>query len=473
MILPIDQKDGASLNDVIQTELRAIIPATPGFPLTDTGNAERLARQSGAILRYLHEDRAWLVYKGGVWVSDPPTVYRLATQAARSIANEAARETDPEKRRAMLKHALKSENRGGLNAALAVAQNLPRLTVAVSELNSDPMLFNLRNGTVNLRTGELLAHSPAHLITKQSPVVYDYKADCPLWIQFLERVFCSDNDLIRLVQQLIGICLTQDVSLQRMIVFFGRGANGKSTLLNVVLTLLGSYGKQAEPNLLFNRGGSAHPTGTADLFGASLAVCSESNDARSFDEAVVKRLTGGDPVKARFMGKDFFSFCPTHKLILATNYLPTVTGTDEGIWRRMLPIPFNVVIPESERDPHLQHKLVAELSGILNWAIDGCLDWQRHGLLIPKSVLEAIQDYRQEMDVLGQFLDEDCVIGSEYKVGATVLYEGFKKRLTHRGEIVWTQKRFGQQLRDRGFQTDRSDGGGRIVYRGLSLRDCV
>lgn len=455
----------------LQQVLKAngIIPE-PEFKYTELGNAERFAYLYRNQVRFVNESQSWLIYRGGKWQQDTDgEVNRLAKAVIRGIVANAAF-TNDEEYQAIAKFALSCEKRGKLQAMIGLASYEEGIPLRVRELNRDQWLLNTLNGTIDLRTGQLRHHNPADLISKQIPVEYDLTAPYPTWTQFLHRIMAGNQEKIRLLQQIVGVSLTGDVSIQKLIVFVGGGRNGKSTFLNTLLVMLGDYAKQAEPHLLFAKKSGAHPTGQADLAGARLAICSESNDGHSFDEAVVKRLTGGDRIKARYIGRDFFEFDPTHKLILATNHRPIVRGTDKGIWRRLLLIPFDQTISNTERDDQLPAKLRAELPGILTWAVQGCLDWQENGLVIPASIEQAAQDYYEEMDTIGMFIQEQCETGAGLKIEASVLYQAYQQWAKDRGEVPFSGRRLGESMSERGFQSRRSGPKGGTERYGIALR---
>mgnify|MGYP001286146145 CR=1 FL=1 len=237
-----------------------------------------------------------------------------------------------------------------------------------------------------------------------------------------------------------------------------------------MLDLLGPYGKQAEPELLLARRNEAHPTGLADLCGTRLAVTIETDEGRRFNESLVKWLTGGDIIKARFMRQDFFEFLPTHKLWIATNHKPVVRGTDDAIWRRLRLIPFAVTIPPGERDKRLSEKLRAELPGILAWAVRGCMEWQRCGLQEPAAVIKATAAYRQEMDLLAAFLGECCVVNPLAKVQGKALFAVYEAWCVQTGESALTYRQFNARLKERGFTNDKGTKGW-FVWHGIGLSE--
>jgi putative DNA primase/helicase len=321
----------------------------------------------------------------------------------------------------------------------------------------------VENGTIDLHTGELHPHKREDLITKLAPVEYDAEAVAPNFEAFLEQVLPSE-ELRRFVQRAIGYSLTGDVSEQVLLFMYGAGANGKSTLINAVLSMLGDYGMQAAPELLTAKQGT-HPTELADLQGARLAASVEVEDGRRLAESLVKQLTGGDRIKARFMRQDFFEFEPTHKVILAANHKPTIRGTDHAIWRRIKLIPFEVTIPKAKQDPRLFAKLRGELPGILAWAVRGCLEWQRDGLGEPEEVRKATEAYRAEMDVLAAYIDERCWLGANAEAQAKPLFDDYRSWCDANGERSESQRRFATRLAERGLEKEKV--GGVVKWYGI------
>jgi putative DNA primase/helicase len=435
--------------------------------LTDTGNSELLIRRDGEQLRYCHPWRTWLVQDGKRWRQDDTgEVMRRAKEAARSIYREAARAPSDGAAKALGNWAKQSLSEARIKAMIELAKS--EVPVIPDELDADPWLLNVENGTIGLRTGELREHRLEDLITKIAPVEYDPTADAPRWRATLERVL-PNPEIRAFFKRLCGYALTGDTSEHILPILYGTGANGKSTVLNALLDTLGDYGTQAAPDLLIAKKG-AHPTELADLFGMRFVSSIEVEDGRRLAESLVKQLTGGDRIKARRMRQDFWEFVPTHKVFMAVNHKPTVRGTDTAIWRRIRLIPFTETIPPEDQDKRLPEKLRKERAGILAWAVEGCLEWQREGLQAPDEVRKATREYRAEMDVLAAFLADCCLRAEDEEAFASELWGAWKRWCDETGEQQGTQKRFGGQLAERGFLNHRDSRTGRKVWSGLSLR---
>jgi putative DNA primase/helicase len=382
-----------------------------------------------------------------------------------------------------LSWALTSEAAPRINAMLDLARSEPGIPVLPVDLDRDMWLFNCANGTLDLRTGELRQPRREDLLTKLSPTEYQPDAPCPNWLAFLDAIFQGDEYLILFMQRLLGYCLTGDVREQILPILWGGGANGKSTLVNAVLTTMGpDYAMKAPPDLLMESRSDRHPTELANLFGKRLVVASETHQGRRLNEALVKDITGGEPIRARRMREDFWEFSPTHKVFLLTNHRPEVRGTDEGIWRRLRLVPFEVTFwnpddpnnvgkvlpPELCQDKALGDKLTAEAPGILAWMVSGCLGWRAEGLTLPEKVSAATTEYRQAEDILAQYIAECCLIGSAMKCKASDIYASYKRWSEAMGETEQlSSKRFGEAMSERGFKRKKS---GTIWYLGVEVR---
>lgn len=444
--------------------------AGPAFNLTEMGNAERLMARYGDKLLYCYNWKRWLVWDGRRWADDEAgQVAKWAKATVRGIYGEAEREEDEQRRKAIAGHAQKSESDKAVRAMISLAQ--PERPASPADLDSEATawLLNCRNGTVDLRTGRLMPHDPSRRITKLAPVDYDPAAQCPTFLAFLERIMGGSGELVTFLQRAIGYSLTGDTSEQVLFVPWGAGANGKSTLLEAVAGVMGDYATRTPPETFMVKRGEGVPNDVARLRGARFVAAVESEEGQRLAESLVKQMTGGDMLTARFLHAEFFSFKPALKLWLATNHKPVIRGTDNAIWRRIRLIPFTVTIPESERDKRLAAKLHDEAAGILAWAVRGCLEWQRDGLTTPAAVLEATEEYRGEMDVLGAFLSDCCVIHRKASATAKALYDAYEAWCEETGERnPLSQRAFGMRLSERGYQRERSNG--KHIWRGVGLR---
>jgi putative DNA primase/helicase len=428
--------------------------------LTDVGNAHRFVSRHKGRIQYVHAWKKWLVWDGRRWRQDDSgEIYRLALEAIRDMYAAAADIEDNKERKQLASHAIKSESKQRIESMIALAENL--VPARPDDLDTDPMLFNVLNGTIDLRTGEMRDHNPDDLITKLSEVRYDLKAECPTFKAFLSDVLDDDPELQTFVQRLAGYSLSADTREQILTFAWGNGQNGKTTLLNTLLALLGEYGMQTPTDTLLIRRTDGIPNDIARLRGARLVAATEVEENRRLSEALVKQLTGGDRISARFMRGEWFDFTPTFKIMLATNHKPVIHGTDHAIWRRIRLIPFTVTIPNEKKDPNLSKKLKRELPGILNWAIAGCLDWLKEGLPMPQRVEQATSAYRSEMDVLSDWFQDRCVIESNAECYSGDLYQSYKTWCEATGEKPKSQKWLSMRLGERGFQSTKGSKGKR------------
>ncbi len=439
--------------------------------LTDLGNAQRLVTRHGRDLRYCHLWNKWLAWDGMRWqVDDSGEIVRRAKDTVRGIYAEAKETSEPEERKAIARHALRSEADARIKAMISLAQSEPGIPIDPTLLDTDPWLLTCLNGTIDLRSGELLPHEREHYITKRAPVTHDQEATCPTWLAFLGRIMAGDADLIGFLQRAIGYSLTGNTTERVFLILHGGGRNGKSTLLEVFRTLLGpDYAVRTPTDTLLAKRESGIPNDVARLRGARFVSASEADEGRRLAESTIKDLTGGDTISARFMRGEFFDFLPVFKLWLATNHRPVIRGTDLGIWDRIRLVPFSVRIPDDEQDRDLRQKLIAEAPGILAWAVHGCLEWQRHGLGTPSAVRKATAGYRADMDVLGAFLADRCTIDPQARIAAKTLYADYQRWCEETGEKPLSQIAVGKQLAERGFTPARSGKGRGRGWIGLGL----
>jgi putative DNA primase/helicase len=438
----------------------------PAFNLTDLGNAERLIANHGENLRYCHPWRTWLVWTGKRWAKDDTGwVHRLAKQTVRRIYREAAAATDEEGRKALAKHAARSESGARIKELVDLARS--DVPVKPNELDTDPWLLNVANGTIDLRTGELRPHRREDLITRLIPVEYDPAAAAPAWKAFLEGVLLTDR-LRRFLQRAAGYSVVGDTRERVLLILHGSGRNGKSTLLEALHEALGNeegYAMKTPTETLMEKRPGVIPNDVARLKGARFVFASETQAGRKLAESLVKEITGNNTLTARFMRGEYFEFKPTHQVWLETNHKPVIQGTDHAIWDRIKLVPFEVRIPDAEIDQDLPDKLRAELPGILAWVVEGCLSWQREGLGEPEEVRAATEGYRVEMDVLAAFIEDRCVVATNAEAKATPLYNAYKEWAEFSSEKAETQRGFGMRLTERGFVREKRGG----IYRWLGI----
>lgn len=455
--------------EALRKLLEAAEPATPTrFNLTDVGNGQRLAARHGRNLRYDHTAGRWYAWDGKRWSPDARgQVETWAKDTARSIYEEAAQEPDPDRRALLAKHAARTEARRSIEAMIAMCASESGIPILAEDLDADPWLFNVQDGTIDLRTGELRPHRREDLISKIAPVNYDPAATCSRWEQFTSEVFSGRENLITFVRRGVGASLAGAQRDHVLLLLYGKGANGKSTFIETLLAFFGDYGHRASTSTFLEQRNEGIRTDIADLRGARFVSAVETKQGRRLDEALVKMLTGGDTVRARHLYQEAFSFKPQFTCWLATNHKPEIREQTLAIWRRIRLVPFDLSIPSEQQDPELATKLREELPGILAWAVRGCLEWQRVGLGEPEEVEQATREYREEQDVLADFLGACCARGPQ--VGAGDLYARYREWCIEQGDQPFPQRSLGRMLGERGFRRQRGTGG-RIYYLDLSLK---
>lgn len=437
--------------------------------LTDTGNADRIRRDWGDRIRYVPAWKKWLVWDESRWVKDDVNqVMELGKETAHRIYEEGVGQIDEKLRTSIAKHSAKSQQAERIKAMINLATSIPSLVVQASELDADAMALGVVNGVLDLRTGQLRPSKPEDLMTKQSPVKFDSDAKCPRFDAFIREAMHNNDELIAYLRRVTGYCLTGLTDEQCLFFFYGSGANGKSTFLNVLKDLLGDdYCKQTpSETLMVKKQGRSSTNDIARLVGIRSVISNEVEEGSRLSESLIKELTGGDAISARFLFAEFFDFRPQFKILIAGNHQPVIRGDDTGIWRRLHLVPFTVTIPPEKRDPKLSEALREELPGILNWALEGCREWQQKRLIPPTVVTEAVQAYRSEMDILGQWIEEKCNLGLEEKVGATEAYKNYRLWALISGFQQMSSNAFGRRLRERYERKATSEG---KVYLGLSL----
>lgn len=436
---------------------------------TDLDNSAFFSRRAKGRLLFNFVARSWMVFDGKRWrFDDDGSTIQYAKDAVREMQQLAVKVTGDEQRAKALKRALELQSRKRIEAMLFLSQS--DLPIAPQAFNRDLYSFNVLNGTLDLRTRELRTHEASDLITKIAPAEYDPLATCPRWLQFVREIMQNDLDLVDFLQRFVGLCLTGVVIDHLLAIFYGGGSNGKTTLLELLNVLLGDYGTTADPSLFAAARDSKGPSPElVRLHGTRFVAASELPEGGRLSESLMKRLTGGDVIPARDLYSGVIEIVPTWKIAIATNHRPVVRDNSDGFWRRLHLIPFDAIFAGAAKDDRLLEKLIAELPGILNWALDGCDRWQKHGLNEPGEVTSATSAYRAESDVIGAFITDRCVIGSHAIVRAKPLYAAFVEWSRENGERPSNARTFIGEMRRRSFSTRKSHGD--TVLSGLGLRD--
>ena len=451
---------------------------------TDLGNCYRLVWRHGENIRFVSIWKKWLVWTGTYWQIDSSgAVERLAKDTVLQIPKEGIAELDrlariteeverdkiQKKIKEILGWAKISEANNRLGAMINLAKSELQIALTPEDFDTDPFLLGVKNGVIDLRTGRLIEPKRDQYITKNSGIEYRPGTKAQIWEKFLERIQ-PDPDVRAFLQRWCGYCLTGDTSEQCFTIFYGTGKNGKSTLISMIMHILGTWARQADFKTFVMKDRDAASNDLARLFGTRLVTATESQENNRLDEAVIKSLTGGDRITARYLYSEFFEYTPSFKIILSSNHKPHIRGTDEGIWRRIRLIPFHVTISEDEKDPRLKEKLFAEASGILNWMLDGCREWQRIGLGIPEAIASATGEYRESNDLIGRWISERCNATPRAEGTIKDLYEDFCSWTDEEGiNRPPIKRKFSEVLAEKGFKKVRIGHKGLAGFWGIGL----
>jgi len=438
------------------------------FHLTDMGNAERLIKRYGQYLRYCYETGNWLVWNGKVWAKDNgDQIMSLVKETVRGMYADTANTKDDHQRKELADHTKKSESESMLHAMIALARDL--VPIRVQDLDANNMLFNCQNGTVDLRTGVLMPHRREDFITLISPVEHDADAHSDLWEQHLLRVTGNNRALIAYLQRVFGYCLTGETKEQVMFFIFGPTKTGKSKTIGAIQWVLGDYAKQTPSETLLIKRYSGH-SDKARLVGSRMVVAIEAEKGEKLASALIKNMTGEDKMTARFLYRENFEFYPTFKIFLIANDKPVIRGEDSAMWERVKLIPLKQFIPIIERDKDLAEKLKEEGTGILAWLVKGCLGWQHHSdLLEPQEVTSETAVYRSEMDIIGDFLDDCCVMKKNARVAHGDLYHAYEDWCRRNDEEPVSRRTLSIELQGRNF-VRRKAHAGKKIWSGLALK---
>jgi putative DNA primase/helicase len=428
--------------------------ATRQFRPTDLGNAERLVAEHGKDLRYA-PGIGWLAWDGRRWKPDTDgAAIRCMKQTVRAMYARAGELEDSDDREKLAKWATASESESRLRAAVNLAETERAVIVDLAQLDANPWLFNAGNGTIDLQTGELREHRREDLLTRITPVVYDPDASDELWAKSLVHVTGDDDELAAFLRRAIGYTLTGHTSEEVLFFVHGPTATGKSTFLEAGKAVLGEYAAVADFETFLKRHGDAGiRNDVARLAGARFVISIEVDDGKALAEGLLKLLTGGDTVAARFLYRETFEFQPNFKLWLAANSRPRVSADDAAIWRRILQVPFVHVIPEADRDERVKIQLRTNPdvhSAILTWAVQGCLEWQQVGLAVPQSVRDYTNEYRAENDPLRDWLADCCQLEANAWTPYAELRDSYEKWCETNGEKPLDAKRLAGALTGKG-----------------------
>lgn len=437
-------------------------------PETDVGNARRLVDALDGSALFDHASRSWFIFDGKCWHRDEDgAIMRAAKGVGDRLLADAQAINDPDHRKRRVSFALKSQGSTRVRAMIELAQSEVGIPVKASVFDRPPHLLNVRNGTIDLRSGELLPHNRTDLLSRMIDIDYCANAPCPAWERFVEQIFDEDSALIEFVHRMMGYVATGETKEQLFLVLHGDGANGKSTLLKAIADALGPYSTHTPTETLLARNGGAS-NDVARLMGARFVTASEADAHQRLNESFIKQVTGDEPVTARYLYGEFFTFLPMFKLALATNALPQVNGADPALFRRLRLIPFNRVFTAAEQDKELGAKLTAELPGILAWIVRGAAKWYKDGLTTPTAVLHAGAEFRADSDTVGTYIEDRCELAAGEVIQASNLFRDYRRFTDEAGREPLNQTAFGRALTRRGIVAEKRGG---AAYRvGIKLR---
>ena len=437
---------------------------------TDITNRDYFLKAFGSKIRYCLIWNKFLIWNGTCWEIDKKgKVEEDCVDFVHHMYRGLRVITDLQLQKDFEKHLIKSESFRRIQALVGLLKMSKDIKVSDDELDTDNYLFNVNGITLNLKNGKGFTPEPTNLITKRSKFIYDKDAKCPTWDMFLLQIFNKDTDLIRFVQKAMGYSLSGDVREQCLFILWGTGANGKSTFLNVLQELFGDYACTTGTET-FMKKTSEQSNDLARLKGIRLVTTTEVEQGKALSESLIKQITGGDEITARFLYGEYFSFKPTFKIFMATNHKPKIRGADNGIWRRIKMIPFTVTSPAEQRDKTLTEKLIAENSGILNWLIQGYALWRKEGLNEPEAIRDANEEYRMDMDSVGTFVNDcfDLDASMRWRLPNQMLYQTYIKWCNANNERVMSQKWLTMRMSEKGFKRMVSNTG--RIWLGLARK---
>lgn len=436
------------------------------YNFSDVGNAERLIAAFGRIVRYRPQRNSWLIWSGKHWQPDHDNkIEVLARKVVKLLQQQGSAlpriEENEKVKESVYKFVLKSESDNRLRAMVNQAKS--HQNIVIKEMNKNPYLLNFKNGTLNMKNGRLQKHNRRDYITKLVNLEYDPSAKCPHWLEFINKIFMGNAELIEYIQKSIGYSMTGDADLQCFYILHGQGSNGKGTFMKTIQTILGEYSATLKGNSLMAKMGDEGARGDlAKLEDKYFVVVNELEEGKSFDEALVKSLSSGasEVVPVRRLYEEEFDLHPGFKMWMTTNKLPKITGTDQGIWRRVRKIPFNYNFETDEnKDEHFfEEKLLPEMPGILNWAVEGCLKWRTEGMTVPDAVLYAINDYKYDMDPIQRFIDECCMLSETVKTNRISLYDVYCVWCKENKEYTLSTIKLNKKMLEKGFELKTING---------------
>lgn len=439
------------------------------YDLNDTGNALRFVDKFEGKIKYNRESKQWLIWNGKWWQYDIMGKINIFADLMINEMKLEAQHIDDEKlRKETLGNIKKAFSNNGKRDFLAMANYQGSIPCITTDFDKHDFLLNTESGVVDLTTGEIKDHNKEYLMNKIVPYEVDITNEPKMWLKFLDQIFQGDQELIHYIHKAVGYTLTGSIREQCLFLAYGEGSNGKSVFLDVLSRMLGDYAMNAQVETLLERkfGTSSYTSDLARLKGARFTTTGENNEGSKINEGLIKQLTGGEKITARFLYAQEFEFYPNFKIWLATNHKPIIRGSDAGIWRRIISIPFLYKVPDHQRDKDLVYKLQEEIPQILGWAVKGCLLWQKEGLKLPSTIEKSNKDYQNEMDIISIFLDENAEMIPDATTSAKEIYQEYEQWAKVSNEWVMSSTKFGRELAKR-FEKQRRNYG--WVYIGIRL----
>lgn len=466
----ISEKGGQDISDWVQIHrdldqlLKKAKPYEPAqdisdrdeLILDDVGLAGKMAELYKHRVKNIGDSDKWFIYQNGKWELDNCEKIFTYYVKFRKYLEKLAQNSSDSRGEEIDKSIAKLRNLGKYGSLLKMLKKQPGIAITPEVFDTHEHLINFNNGTYNTNNGKIYPHNSADMITKMIEIDYIPEAKSQKWLKFLNEIFLNDQELIKFVQTYLGYCLSGDTSEQKFCMFYGTGANGKSVLINVIQYVLGAYSFTTPASTIVRKQAANGATNDlARLAGSRFVVAQESGSGSMLDEERIKMMTGGDRISARFLFNEYFSFTPQFKLALVTNNKPEIMGSDYGIWRRVLVVPFLYTVPEEKQDKQLEKTLCLDAEAILAWLVEGCKRWKKEGLYIPDKVKLETKEYREQEDVVGQFISELITIKPGKRISSSELFRRYSSWIEMMGEKPLSQKIFVQKMQEHKYVKKR------------------
>ena len=441
---------------------------------TDLGNGYRFAKLHVGKCLYVHSEKCWFIWNGSYWERDQQENIKLYANNVIEYMIDVERHE-----RAMdsnsgdvLRWAVTTKNGNHIEKMIQRAASLPEMKKQIKEFDQKRNLLCVRNGTIDLKTGELKPHNKEDYITHYIDIDYNPDAECPKYESFLEKIFLGRYELIEYIQVMCGYILTGEITEECLFFLYGTGSNGKSTFMNIMKEILGDfYIKLGTETILQHKqsGAKSRPYELAELPGKRLALVSEIGRDDRLKMSIIKDITHKDTIAARSPHGKPFNFESSHKVVLYGNHKPSIDGTDKGTWRTIRLIPFDCTISKSEAIPNFEKQLLEEREGILAYLVRGAIEYYANGLPESTDINDATKEYKNEQDLLSEFLQESCILDLNKTVEAKKLYEAYKAFCNKDGCYSLSKKKFYLALEERGGIRKYSGSKNKTMFQGICL----